>query len=654
MSEEDNWKVYKIELRETLAKGTCVPFLGQFLTQILQQETVKEVITYRKKSQGRRPQSSELSADSRETLSAPTSPVNSGHNDVMNTSEIVSPTDLDESFDEQKTPTPSNVQPDAASNQETKPEEVTADDIKNEATQVEEGIKKEPSSTSTIERRDTLSPLPIGKFKKNQLSPTSLYKESFKKSSALHSPNASGMGQQTGSGKIVENGDIASNKLNNAVCEVVKTISLESLDSYDGASSCYSRGSTPARDVPNVLDSEAEDTYYNNDILDISQVELNIDDTLDTPMSDFDREGSPFTDPTASTPTEDNPVFTDINTATEDNEVVVTEVKKPGKKKRRWNSFRRKCPPPEAASHSATNCTDDTARKKGSVKSTLKRRLSSPLRSFSAPACNDDGTQKKEKGLLKRFSPSREGSPVCNDDSAQKKEKGFLKRRFSPSRESSPVCNDESTPKKEKGFLKRRFSPSREASPVCDDSTPKKEKGFLKRTFSPSREASPVCNDDSTPKKEKGFLKRRFSPSREGSPVCNDESTEKKEKGTLRKNSSPSRETSPTCDDDTPRKKEKRGLRRKLSSPLRGHSSTECSNDASQKREKLHIYKHSDDVDGFNANSMLQQMQFSSMRYMSSIDPRADVQAFIKGLSYNSEENNYHMSIQVEPIEQNC
>ena len=609
MSEEDNWKVYKIELNETLAKGTCVPFLGQFLTQILQQDTVKEVITYRKKSQGRRPQSGDLSADSRETLSAPTSPVNSDHDDVLNTSEIVSPTDLNVSFDEQKTPTPSNLPPEVEFNQETRAEEIKENDTKQEPTHEEEGgIKKEPSSTSMVERRDTLSPLPIGKFKKNQLSQTNLCKESFKKSSVLHSPNESGTtGQQ--SSKIVENGDIASNKLSNAVCEIVKTLSLESLDSYDGASSCYSRGSTPARDVPNIPDSEAEDTYYNNDILDISQVELNIDDTLDMPMSDFEKEGSPFTNPTAGTPTEDNLVFTDISTGTEINETVApnTEVKKPGKKKRRWNSFRRKSPPPEAGNHSTTNCSDDAPRKKETVKSTLKRRLSSPLRSFSAPTCNDDNSTQ-------------------HDDSTQKKEKGFLKKRFSPSREGSPVCNDDGTQKKEKGFLKRRFSPS--------------------------REGSPVCNDDSTQKKEKGFLKRRFSPSRESSPVCNDDSTQKKGKGTMRRKSSPSRETSPNGDEDTPRKKEKKGLRRKLSSPLRGHSSTECNNDTLQKREKLHIYEHSD-VDGFNAHTMLQQMQFSSMRYMSSIDPRADVQSFIKGLQYNSEEDNYRMSIQMEPIEQN-
>lgn len=520
MSEEDNWKIYKVELHETMSKGTCVPFLGQFLTQIMQQETVKEVISYRRKAHGRRPQSGDLSADDRETLSAPTTPVNSDHDDMLDVSEAVSPTDLNLNFDEQKTPTLSNMQPDM-SNEGTTNEDVKEDEVKHEAAQEEECIKKQPSSTSVVERRDKLSPLPIGKFKKNYLTPTNLYKESFKRSSldpALQSPTKNGTGQQDGSNKIIENGDIASNKLTEAKCEVVKALSLESLDSYDGASSCYSRGSTPARDVPNVPDSEAEDTYYNNAVLDVAQVELNIDDSVDTPTSDFDKEGSPDTNPVASTPIEE--VTTDINTMTEGNETPVIQVKKSkdGKKKRRWNSFRRKSPPPEAPSHSATNCTEDAPHKRETA--TLRRKLSSPLRSISSPSCNDNNTLKKEKRTSRR------------------------------------------------------------------------------------------------------------------------------------KQSSPARESSPSCHDDTPRKKEKRGLQRKMSSPLRGHSNPECNdNDPPQRREKLHIYEHPD-VDCFNAHTMLQQMQFSSMRYMTSLDPRPDVQSFIKGLQYNSEEDNYHISIQMEPIEQ--
>ena len=138
-----------------------------------------------------------------------------------------------------------------------------------------------------MERKDTLSPLPIGKF-------TNAYMESFKKSSPssdLLTPNNS-TGQQNEDDKIIENGDIAGN---NVVCVVVKTISLELLDSYDGASSRYNCGSMSLRDAPNVPDSEAEDIFYNNDILGVNQVELNIDNTLNTPVSDFDKETSPDT-----------------------------------------------------------------------------------------------------------------------------------------------------------------------------------------------------------------------------------------------------------------------------------------------------------------------------------------------------------------------
>ena len=525
MSEEDNWKVYKIELYDTMSKGTCVPFLGQFLTQILQQETVKEVISYRKKSQGRRPQSCELSSDNRETLSAPTTPVNSDHDEVLDASLAVSPTDLNTDLDP-TTPTPSNVQSDVAIEEtENKKGELEC------ATQKEEGIKKEISGTSVVERRDTLSPLPIGKFKKNYLSPTSLYRENLKKSSAMLSSHKYGTGlvpeNKDESDKMV-NGDTAGHKLEGAQCEVVKTISMESLDSYDGASSCYSRGSTPARDInPNAPDSEVEDTFCNNDVLDISQIEVNIEDSLDTPTSDFDKEGSPFVDPFASTPTEDITIES-VNTSNEENgaEEKTTNIEKSpvkdGKKKRKWGSLRRKVSPPEGNSHSVTNCTDDSAQKKEARG--LRRNLSSPLKSFSTSSCND-----------------------ATAAAAHKKEKG-------------------------------------------------------------------------TPK---------------------------------RKHSSPARDSSPSCNDETPRRKEKRSLRRKLSSPLRSnHSNASCDDDPPQRRDKLHIYSHSD-VDGFNVHTMLQQMQFSSMRYMNSFEPRPDVQSFIKGLQYNSEEDNYHMSIQMEPIEYN-
>lgn len=536
MSEEDNWKAYRVELHETMSKGTCVPFLGQFLTQILQQETAKEVMSYRRKTQGRRPQSGDLSSDNRETLSAPTTPVNSVNDNVHIVAEAVSPTDLNLDYDEQQTPTSSNTQPEVLIEEANNKE----DELKYE--EKEEAVKKEPSRTSIIERRDTLSPLPIGKFKKNHLPPTNVYKESFKSSllsSVLRSPNKNSTGQQNEGDKIVENGDIASNKLNNVVCEVVKTLSLESLDSYDGASSNYSRGSTPPRDAPNVPDSEAEDIFYNNDILDVNQVELNVDDTLDTPVSDFDKETSPDIIPSTSTPTEDIiPVFTDINTDHEVHETPAnTDVKqstKDIKKKRRWSSFRRKSPLPEEISQSANN--------------------NAPCRWSS----------------VRRKSPPPEEMSNCTNDTPHNKETSRLRQK-----QSSPLRS--------------------------------------------------ISSDNNVRKKEKGIFQRKSSPARETSPSYND--------------------------DDTPRKKEKRSLRRKLSSPLRGLSNPECNNDTPQRREKLHIYRHPD-VDGFDAHNMLEQMQFSSMKYMNLLNSRPDVQSFIKGLNYNTEEDNYHISIKMEPIVQ--
>ena len=110
MSEENNWKVYRAELRETMSKGACVPFLGQFLTQILHHEMMKELISYRRKSQRGRPQSGDLNVDNQQTLSAPTTPVtplSSIHDDMDIISEAVSPTDLTL---EQQTSTLSNTQ----------------------------------------------------------------------------------------------------------------------------------------------------------------------------------------------------------------------------------------------------------------------------------------------------------------------------------------------------------------------------------------------------------------------------------------------------------------------------------------------------------------------------------------------------------------
>ena len=513
MSEEDNWKVYKSELYDVMSKGTCVPFLGQFLTQIMQQETAKEVISYRKKSHGRRPQSGDLNSDNRETLSAPTTPVNSDHEDILDSSLVVSPTDLNIHFD-QTTPTLSNLQPDELS-EETKTKE---SELEGKPNQEDGGIKKDPSGISVVERRDMLSPLPVRKFKRSHLVPTNLCLKKYSINQSLHKSECENKDTIGEGDKIVEDGDTAGHKLEAARCEVVKTISMESLDSYDGASSCYSRGSTPARDVvTHVQDGEIEGIQLNDaTVLDVSQVELNIEDSLDTPTSDFDKEGSPYIDPFASTPTED---IETVNTSNEDNGVeeptanVEKSPMKYGKKKRRWNSFRKKLTPSEGNGHNVTNCNEDSTCKKESRE--LRRNLSSPIKSFSSSSCNENSTLKKDKGR-KQSSPSRDGSPSCNDD--------------------------------------------------------------------------------------------------------------------------------------IPSRKVKRSFRRKLSSPLRSHHSSE---DPPTRRDKLHIYHHRDVDSGFNAHAMLQQMQFSSMRYMNSLDARPEIQSYIKGLQYNSEEDNYHMSIQMEPIEQN-
>ena len=605
MSEENNWKVYKAELHETMSKGTCVPFLGQFLTQIMQQETAKEVMSYRRKSQGRRPQSSDPSADNRETLSAPTTPLSSIHDNMHIMLETVSPNDLPLNCDEQQTPTFSKTQPELI--EEVKNKE---DELKYGVSEKEEAIKTESSCTSIIERRDTLSPLPIGKFKYNHLPPTNVYKESFKKSllsSDLLRPNNI-TGQQNGGDKIIENGDIVGN---NFVCKVVKALRLES---YDGASSSNSCDLIPPRDVQNVLNSKAEDMFYNNDILDISQVELNTDDTLDTPVSDFDKETSPDIIPTTSTPTEDIiTVFTDINTVNEVNETPTnteSDVKKSTKERKKKRSFRRKSPPPEEISQGANNYADDTLHKK--ERWNKFRRKLPPLESTNQIDNN------------------------CSDDAPRKKEKWKIFRRNSAPPEeisqSAYNCFDDAPRKKEKWkMFRRKSAPSEEIS-----------------------QSAYNCSDDAPQNKETSKLRQILSSplSDISSSGCDGNNVQKKEKGIFRWKSSPARKTSPSCsDDDAPRKKEKHSLRRKLSSPLRGYSNPECNNDTPQRREKLHIYKHSD-VDGFDAHNMLQEIQFSSMRYMNSLTPRPDIQSFIKGLNYNTEEENYQISIKIEPIEQ--
>ena len=190
----------------------------------------------------------------------------------------------------------------------------------------------------------------------------------------------------------------------------------------------------------------------------------------------------------------------------------------------------------------------------------------------------------------------------------------------------------------------------------CTDNAPHRKERWsrFRRKSAPPEATSQSannCSDDGSCKKETSKLRQKLSsPLRKmSSSGCKDNNVQKKEKGIFRRKSSLAR---PSCkDDDTPRKKEKRSLWRILSYPLRGHSNPECSNDTVQRREKFHIYKHPN-VDDFDAHNMLQEMQFSPMRYTNSLNPRPDIQSFIKRLNYNTEEDNYHNSIKMEPLKQ--
>ena len=60
---------------------------------------------------------------------------------------------------------------------------------------------------------------------------------------------------------------------------------------------------------------------------------------------------------------------------------------------------------------------------------------------------------------------------------------------------------------------------------------------------------------------------------------------------------------------------------------------------------KLHIY----DMDNMDVHLILQQMQFASLSYMNSFEYQQEVKNFIDRLHYNSEEENCHKSLEVEP-----
>ena len=198
------------------------------------------------------------------------------------------------------------------------------------------------------------------------------------------------------------------------------------------------------------------------------------------------------------------------------------------------------------------------------------------------------------------------------------------------------------------GVSQEEESTKKEPSKSTKDGKKKRRWNNFRRKSAPLEQANSNannCNDDAPHKKEFSKLRRILSsPLRSFSSFgSNSNNVQKKlERGIYQRKSSPA---TPSCNDDTPRKKEKCSLRKKLFSPLRGHSNRECNNDTLQGGEHP-------DVDGFDAHDMLQQMQFSSMKYMNSLNPRLDVQSFIKGLNCNTEEDDYHISIQREPIEQ--
>ena len=57
-------------------------------------------------------------------------------------------------------------------------------------------------------------------------------------------------------------------------------------------------------------------------------------------------------------------------------------------------------------------------------------------------------------------------------------------------------------------------------------------------------------------------------------------------------------------------------------------------------------------MDNMDVHMILQQMQFASLSYMNSFECWQEVKNFIEGLHYNSEEENYHKSLEVEPNDQ--
>jgi len=321
MSEEDNWRVYKSELKEVMSsKNLCVPFLGQLLTQIVQQETVNDLKSYRRKSRGRRPQSGELNSGSHETLSAPASPVNSFHEDQLDLSLVVT--------------SPNTMNPPAQYEQKTSAPLNNLNHVENSVP--DSSDVKLTNGSSIVERTDKLSPLPVGKFKNN--SSSNMYRDSFKKSSEIPAMTQdSAVGQETLSPEDV------------SMLSAVDALK-SSCDSLDLSDSSDSRGSTPPRD-----NGEVNDSFITCPLspLDVSQHNV-------TPCDEVVRE---------STPVEPS----NLNEATDGEANLGVEVqtiergtKKNssfGLKKKRWNSLKRKISSPIGDS-SSTSCSDASAQKR--------------------------------------------------------------------------------------------------------------------------------------------------------------------------------------------------------------------------------------------------------------------------------------------------
>ena len=336
MSEEDNWRVYKNELKEVMSsKNLCVPFLGQFLTQIVQQEAVDDLKSYRRKSRGRRPQSGEINCGSHETLSAPASPVNSFHEDQVELSPVTSPNTMNPPAQfEQNTRVPSDI----------------LNHVENSVTDKDDSFDLQlTSGGSIVERRDKLSPLPVGKFRKNLSN--NLYRDSFRKSADIPALKQDSAVEQ----EVLSPEDV---NMLSAISPQLKS-SCDSLDLLDGgASSSDSRESTPPRDISN---GELNDSFITCPLspLDVSHIELSVEDSV-THCEEIVRGNTPV-EPLNGITLPNGEVDLNMEVCAIERGTIKTSSF--GLKKKRWSSLKRKISSPSGDS-SSTSCSDATAQKR--------------------------------------------------------------------------------------------------------------------------------------------------------------------------------------------------------------------------------------------------------------------------------------------------